>query len=78
MSAAVGRSASSTGTPFGSVDLRPYMRAQPSATRLGNSVSSNEAGSTITPSFSGNVQRVFYFNDTNTAAGGLFNLDAEL
>ena len=78
MSAAVGRSASSTGTPFGSVDLRPYMRAQPSATRLGNSVSSNEAGSTITPSFSGNIQRVFYFNDTNTAAGGLFNLDAEL
>tara|TARA_S200002703_G_scaffold96228_1_gene83169 strand:+ start:147 stop:1157 length:1011 start_codon:yes stop_codon:yes gene_type:complete len=78
MSAAVGRSASSTGTPFGSVDLRPYMRAQPSASRLGNSVSSNEAGSTITPSFSGNVQRVFYFNDTNTAAGGLFNLDAEL
>ena len=78
MSAAVGRSASSTGTPFGSVDLRPYMRVQPSATRLGNSVSSNEAGSTITPSFSGNIQRVFYFNDTNTAAGGLFNLDAEL
>jgi hypothetical protein len=78
MSAAVGRTASSTGTPFGSVDLRPYMRAQPSATRLGNSVSSNETGSTITPSFSGNVQRVFYFNDTNTAAGGLFNLDAEL
>ena len=86
-SAAVGRT--STGTPFGAFDIRPNMRAQPSVTRLANAVSSDEAGTTVTASFANAsalaaeaIQRVFYFNDTDTsgdqAAGGLGTLDAEL
>jgi hypothetical protein len=83
-SAAVGRT--SSGSPFGTFDIRPNMRAQPSATRLANAVSSQEAGTTVTPSFANAsalaaeaIQRVFYFNDTgNDSAGGVGTLDAEL
>jgi hypothetical protein len=81
---AVGRSASGV-TPLGGIDIRPNMRTQPTATRLGNLASSNESGTTITPDFANAsslntdaIQRVFFYNDTNVAAGGVGTFDAEL
>jgi hypothetical protein len=81
---AVGRSASGV-TPIGAIDIRPNMRTQPTATRLGNALSGNESGTTITPDFANAsslatdaIQRVFFFNDTNVAAGGVGTFDAEL
>ncbi len=81
---AVGRSASGI-TPIGAIDIRPNMRTQPTATRLGNALTGNESGTTITPDFADAsalatdaIQRVFFFNDTNVAAGGVGTFDAEL
>lgn len=73
----VGRSASGV-TPLGAIDIRPNMRTQPTATRLGNAASSSESGTTITPLFSDANQRVFFYNNTNVAAGGHGTFDAEL
>jgi len=79
----VGRSASGV-TPIGSIDIRPNMRAKPTATRLADTVSGNESGTTITPSFvtsslaTDAIQRVFFYNNTNIAAGGVGTFDAEL
>lgn len=73
----VGRSASGV-TPLGAIDIRPNMRAQPTATRLGNAASSSESGTTITPLFSDANQRVFFYNNTNVSAGGIGTFDAEL
>ena len=81
---AVGRSASGV-TPIGAIDIRPNMRTQPTATRLGNALTGNESGTTITPDFADAsalatdaIQRVFFYNDTNVAAGGVGTFDAEL
>ena len=65
------------------------MRAEPTATRLGNAVSGDEAGTTFSVDFANAsalaanaIQRVYFYNDTDTsgdqAAGGVGTLDAEL